>query len=92
MPEPGLTPDFWECDQLGVKLPARCDRCRHCLQTGECSASHAQHTLKEQAELELIKANTKLVDGQIWCDYPFIKDPACLPNNRSSAVAVAEKV
>ena len=35
MPEPGLTPDFWESDQLGVKLPARCDRCRHCLQTGE---------------------------------------------------------
>ena len=92
MPEPGLTPDFWECDQLGVKLPARCDRCRHCLQTGECSAAHAQHTLKEQTELELIKANTRLVDGQIWCDYPFIKDPACLPNNRSSAVAVAEKV
>ena len=28
MPDPGLTPDFWESDQLGVKLPARCDRCK----------------------------------------------------------------
>ena len=91
-PEPGLVPDFWECDQLGVKLPARCDRCRHCLQTGVCSEAHAGHTLKEQAELALIKANTRLVNGQIWCDYPFIKDPACLPNNRGAAVAVAEKV
>ena len=91
-PEPGLTPDFWECDQLGVSLPARCDRCRHCLQSGECSDAHAGHTLKEQAELALIKANTRLENGQIWCDYPFIKDPACLPNNRVAAVAVAEKV
>ena len=92
MPEPGLTPDFWEYDQLGVKLPARCDRCRHCLQTGECSDAHAKHTMKEKAELELIKANTRLENGQIWCDYPYIKDPACLPNNRAAAVAVAEKV
>ena len=91
-PEPGLAPDFWECDQLGVKLPARCERCRHCLQSGVCSEAHAGHTLKEQAELALIKANTRLENGQIWCDYPFIKDPACLPNNRGAAIAVAEKV
>ena len=88
-PEPGLTPDFLECDQLGVKLPARCDRCRSCLQTGACSDAHAGHTLKEQAELALIKANTRLEDGEIWCDYPFIKDPACLSNNRNAAVNVA---
>ena len=91
-PEPGLTPDFWESDQLGVKLPARCDRCKNCLQSGECSDAHATHTAKEQAELELIKSKVKLVDGQIYCDYPFIKDPSCLSNNRASAVAVAEKV
>ena len=91
-PEPGITPDFWECDQLGVNIPAKCDRCRHCLQSGECSEAHAGHTLKEQAELALIKANTRLENGQIWCDYPFIKDPVCLPNNRGAAIAVAEKV
>ena len=32
------------------------------------------------------------MNGEIWCQYPFIKDPACLPNNRASAVKVAEKV
>ena len=51
-----------------------------------------QHTLKEQAELDLNRANTNLVNGEIWCDYPFVKDPACLSNNRDSAIKVAEKV
>ena len=92
VPEPGITPEFWENDQLGVKLPSRCDRCRHCLQSGECSDVHAGRTLKEQAELALIKSKTKLENGQIVCDYPFIKDPVCLQNNREAAVNVAEKV
>ena len=92
VPEPPITPDFWECDQLGVKPTPKCDRCRKCQLAGECSESHAQHTLKDQAELDLIRKNTKLVNGEIWVDYPFIKDPACLPNNRASAVRVAEKV
>ena len=92
VPEPPLTPDFWEADQLGVSVPARCDRCRRCQQVGTCSESHAQHTIKAQAELDLIKANTKLVNGQIQCSYPFVKDPSCLPYNRESAVKVAEKV
>ena len=92
MPEPALSPDFWECDQMGVKPTPRCDKCRKCQQVGMCSDSHAQHTMKEQAELDLIKANTKLINGEIWCDYPFVKDPSCLPYNRAAAVKVAEKV
>ena len=92
MPEPALSPDFWESDQLGVKPVPKCDRCRRCQQTGECSESHVQHTLKDQAGLDLIKAKTKLINGEIWCDYPFTRDPACLPNNRTAAVRVAEKV
>ena len=92
VPDSPINPDFWETDQLGVKPPPKCDRCKKCQQIGECSESQAQHTAKAQAELDLIKANTKLVNGEVWCDYPFIRDPACLPNNRSSAVKVAEKV
>ena len=92
VPEPPLSPDFWETDQMGVAIPPRCDRCRRCQQVGVCSESHAQHTIKAQAELDLIKANTKLVNGEIWCSYPFVKDPVCLPNNRGAAVRVAEKV
>ena len=36
VPVRGISTDFWEMDQLGVKLPAKCDRCRHFLQSGEC--------------------------------------------------------
>jgi len=92
VPQPPITPDFWETDQLGVAVPPRCDRCRRCQQIGSCSESHALHTLKAQNELELIKANTKLENGEIICSYPFIKDPVCLPYNREAAVRVAEKV
>ena len=46
----------------------------------------------KQAELDLIKSKTKLYNGEIWCEYPFTKNPACLPYNRNNAVRVAEKV
>ena len=92
MPEPSLNPDFWECDQMGVRTIAKCERCKKCQESGKCSDTHIQHTLKEQAELDLIRANTNLVNGEIWCEYPFVKDPACLSNNRDSAIKVAEKV
>ena len=92
IPEAPLLPDFWECDQLGVSVPAKCNKCRKCQDTGECSEEFANHTLKQQAELDLIKENTKLINGEIWCTYPYVKDPSCLANNRQSAVKVAEKV
>ena len=92
MPEPSLNPDFWECDQMGVRTIAKCERCKKCQESGKCSDTHVQHTLKEQAELDLIRANTNLVNGEIWWEYPFVKDPACLSNNRDSAIKVAEKV
>ena len=63
VPEPPLSPDFWECDQMGVKPTPRCDESRKCQQVGMCSDSHAQHTIMEQAELDLTKANTKLING-----------------------------
>ena len=59
MPDPVLTPDFWESYQLGVKPVPKCDRCRRCQQTGECSGSHVQHSLKDQAGLDLIKSPLK---------------------------------
>ena len=62
------------------------------MQSGECSDIHAGRTLKEQAELALIKSKTRLENGQIICDYPFIKNPVCLQNNGEAAVRVAEKV
>ena len=45
VPEPPLSPDFWETDQMGVAMPPRCDKCKRCQQEGVCSKSHAQHTI-----------------------------------------------
>ena len=91
-PEPSHTPEFWEAEGMGILPPPRCDSCKGCMKSGSCSERHYEHGLKKQAELDLIKSKTKLINGEIWCEYPFIKSPACLPYNRHSAVRVAEKV
>ena len=49
-------------------------------------------TLKEQAELELIRQNIAIKDGEIHVKYPFIKNPSCLPNNREVVVKVANRL
>ena len=91
-PEPSHTPEFWEAEGMGVLPPPRCDNCKSCMKSGSCSERHYEHGLKKQAELDLIKSKTKLVNGEVWCEYPFTKNPSCLPYNRRSAVRVAEKV
>ena len=90
--DPLLTPDFWECEQLGVLPPRKCPKCKQCAQKGECSEAHYLLTLKEEAELQLISENIKVVDGEVHVQYPFIKHPSCLPNNRGVAVKVASRL
>ena len=90
--DPALTPKFWESENLGVLPPRKCSKCRQCAERGDCSESHLVHTLKEEAELKLISDNVKIAEGEVWVKYPFIKDPSCLPNNRSVAVKIADKL
>ena len=92
MIDPAITPEFWEADSMGVLPPRKCLKCKQCAERGECSESHYQLTLKEEGELKLITNNVHVKDGQIHVSYPFIKNPSCLPNNRSDAVRVAEKL
>ena len=91
-PKPSFTPEFWEAENLGVMPLPRCDNCRSCMSKGPCSEKHYSHSIRKLAELDLIREKTKLVDGEIWCDYPYIKDPSCLKFNRGSAIKVDEKV
>ena len=91
-PRPALTPEFWEMDGMGVQPPPRCDNCRGCMQKGACSEKHFGYSMKKQAELDLIKQKTRLENGEIWCDYPFVRDPKCLSFNRDAAIKVAERV
>ena len=89
---PVMTPEFWESDSMGVLPPRKCSKCRQCAQKGECSETHYQLTLKEEAELQLITDNVKIVNGEVHVSYPFVKDPSCLPNNRSVVVKVADRL
>ena len=91
-PQPSLMPEFWEGENLGVMPSPRCNNCRSCMSKGPCSEKHYSHSIRKLAELDLIREKTKLVDGEIWCDYPYIKDPSCLKFNRGSAIKVDEKV
>ena len=91
-PKPVLTPEFWEAEGMGCLPPPRCDNCRGCMERGPCSEKHFTHSVKKQAELDLICSKTKLHEGEIWCEYPFKKDPSCLSHNRSTVIKVAEKV
>ena len=90
--DPLLTPDFWESEQMGVLPPRKCLKCKQCALKGECSETHYLLTLKEQAELELIRQNISIQEGEIHVKYPFLKDPNCLPNNREVAVKVAGRL
>ena len=31
-------------------------------------------------------------NGEVYCSYPFVKDPSCLQDNKSAVLRVAEKV
>ena len=91
-PNPTYTPEFWEAEAMGVMPPLRCDSCKGCMQSGPCSERHFQNTVQKQAELDLIQSKTKLVNGEVWVEYPFIKSPACLPYNRDKVIQAAERV
>ena len=92
IPDRSCTPEFWEAEGMGVLPPPRCESCLSCLRSGACSDKNHTHSVKKQAELELIQSKMELKNGEVWCQYPFVKDPASLSYNRASAVKVADRV
>ena len=83
---------FWESDQLGVEPPRRCQRCRQCGKSGECSDRHILYTMKEEEELRILDENVCLADGKVKVKYPLLKDPSCFRNNREDVVRIAEHI
>ena len=90
--DPVLTPEFWESDSMGILPPRKCIRCKQCALKGDCSEGHLVLTLKEEAELNLIRDNIKIIDGQVHVAYPFIKNPNCLSNNRPVVIKIAQRL
>ena len=34
----------------------------------------------------------EIKNGEVWCSYPFVKDPMCLSDNKRAVERVAAKV
>ena len=84
-----VLPDFWQGECMGVLPQKRCGRCLNCT---TCSDPGLIHSRKEEEDLETLKKGVKLVNGEIHVQYQFKKDPRSLPNNRATAVKIAEKL
>ena len=78
--------DFYKIENLGIECTPRCGGCK----CGKCSLGSKDFTIKEEKELKLIE--TKLEynkDEKTWItEYPWIKDPSQLPNNKKAAMGM----
>ena len=92
IPEPSLTPEFWECENMGVLPPPRCSSCQNCMKSGNCSERFQSFSSRKEAELDLITSKMEIKNGEVWCSYPFVKDPMCLSDNKGAVERVAAKV
>ena len=78
--------DFYNIENLGVECNPRCGSCK----CGKCAIGSKDYTIKEERELALIEKNLSY-DKQTnrWiAEYPWIKDPMDLPDNRKVALAM----
>ena len=78
--------DFYNIENLGVECNPRCGSCK----CGKCAIRSKNYTIKEERELALIEKNLSY-DKQTnrWiAEYPWIKDPMDLPDNRKVALAM----
>ncbi|XP_038055192.1 uncharacterized protein LOC119727399 [Patiria miniata] len=75
--------EFIRLEGMGVDCNPRCCSCR----CGKCPIGSKDFTLKEERELALIEQNLTFHGSHWEAKYPWIKDPANLPDNRHVAVA-----
>ena len=78
--------DFYKIENLGVECVPRCGSCK----CGHCAVGSKNYSIKEEKELELIEKNMKFdaEDNRWLAEYPWIKDPADLPDNRRVALSM----
>ena len=76
---------FISGEELGTEVSPRCGNCR----CGKCPISGHTFSFKEEQELELIRMGLKFnEEARHWhAQYPWVKDPAELPENRYLALA-----
>ena len=76
--------DFYKIENLGVECKPKCGGCK----CGKCSLGAKDYTIQEEQELELIERNLNFdKEENRWiAEYPWIKDPQNLPDNRKIAL------
>ena len=84
-------PEFLEAEELGTVAPKRCLRCSGCK---DCSVLSQSTTKKEQEELRLIQGKMTLdkTRNVMVCEYPVVKDPSVLTDNRGQVTKMAESL
>ena len=75
--------DFYENEAMGVSCNPRCGGCK----CGRCPVGGKSYTLKEERELRLIEDGLEHKGNHWVARYPWIRNPAELPNNYSLAVS-----
>ena len=77
--------NFFQLEGLGVSCSPRCGSCA----CGTCHPGGKAMSLKDERELELIERGISFNDleGRWVAEYPWIRDPSELANNRKQAVA-----
>lgn len=82
--------NWWRWDSIGAACEPRCGGCR----CGNCQPGGKEMTISEERELEQIKSGLTYVPSDHHSEkphwhakYPWLEDPAMLPNNRSAVEA-----
>ena len=77
--------DFYQIENLGIECNPKCGGCK----CGKCAIGSKNYSLREERELHLIENNLKYdKENKRWiAQYPWVKDPNDLPDNRRVAVA-----
>ena len=80
--------NFFECEEMAVGQPKRCNDCAACK---ACSMKGQELSRRDERELRLIKEGMQLdLDmNQLKFEYPLIKDPSVLQDNRQQAISMA---
>ena len=78
--------DFYNIENLGIDCTPRCDGCK----CGKCSLGTQNFTIKEEKELHLIESKLEYnKEERGWiAEYPWIRDPAELPDNKRAAMGM----
>ena len=78
--------DFYNIENLEVECMPCCGGCK----CGNCPLGKKNYSLKEEKELQLIERNLHFnnLEHRWMTPYPWIRDPADLPDNRKAALGM----